>query len=108
MAEKKDYPIKPIGKMLLIEFEPVSEKLTTKAGLILDNPEKKSNRKYAARLRDVGSEVDMNRGFKVGDKVIVNEFDVMPIEVPDPDNPASEPLMFAMVQEKNVFGVFQW
>lgn len=108
MANEKDYPIKPIGKMVLIEFEPVPDTLTTKAGLILDNPDKKSNRKYSARIRDVGSEVDLERGFKIGDKAIVNDFDVMPIDVPNPDNPASEPLKFALVQEKNVFGVFQW
>ena len=71
--------LKALADMVILEFAEVVQDEKTESGLILVNNSKEKS--FETIVSDIGPEVPEDCGFKVGDKVIVNNHDLMHIDI---------------------------
>jgi len=95
--------ISPLGEMIIISFHKAEKKNKTESGLILmDNGEDK----YHSVVDAIGNKVDLETcGFKVGDKIIFNQHDVMSFNETDPENPLKE-IQKGLIKADSIWGVY--
>ncbi|HUS51361.1 MAG TPA: co-chaperone GroES [Candidatus Paceibacterota bacterium] len=73
--------IKPVNEYILLKFDLEEEKKTS-AGIIIPAAKADQKNRENATIIGLGPKVEA-RDFKIGDKVIVNDFDIKRIEGED-------------------------
>lgn len=109
--------ITPVGDRVVIRFTPVEKKeKKTKSGLVLPGQDEEGvgqtyggsqGQKHRAIIEAMGPDVDPKKvGFDVGDWVIFNNYDLMAIDFPDPENP-TETITFGLTKPDSIWGIFK-
>jgi co-chaperonin GroES (HSP10) len=75
--------IKPVGKYVLIKLHKETGEEVTKGGLVIVKPGEKNVLAFAT-IEGIGNEV-VNASFKIGDKVVFNEFDLKKVDCQEGD-----------------------
>ena len=87
--------IKPVGNFILIKFEKVPDTKVSEAGIITVTP--KGQEQHHALIHKVGKDVQSDE-FKIGDKVIFDEYGAKVIEL--------ENDRVAIIKPENVFATY--
>ena len=95
--------VRALGEMVVLKFVPVKKTNLTKNGLLLVKENEKEE--HEAIVDSIGPDVK-DPSFKVGDKVIFNNYDLMMVEEEDPED-ASKVIKKGFVKASSIWGIYE-
>ena len=104
MAEKV---LRALGDRIIIRFEEVEQKKrVTKGGIELIDGQKRE-KVHEAIVETIGGGVDLKTcGFKIGDSIIFNDYNIKQFDTPNPGNPI-EPTRKGIIGINDVWGIYE-
>jgi len=104
MAEKM---LKALGDRIIIRFQETKQrKRVTPSGIELIDG-KKREKIYEAIVETIGNKVDLETcGFKVGDSIIFNDYNIKQFDVENFENPM-EPIRKGIIGVNDVWGIYE-
>jgi len=106
MAEKE---LRALGDRVIIKFQEVKKKKrVTPGGIELIGASGASEEKvFEAIVDTIGNKIDLEScGFKVGDSIIFNDYNIKQFDVPNLADPIN-PIRKGIIGESDVWGVYE-